>query len=331
VTTLAPFSSTTELTTLVLANCRGVTDAWLTALMTPKPNELLYASSDDEEMDEPRRQFMDAVSCSGSDSSTNSFVSATQHPPMIMDSATNPPERMIIATDDDDDKPHYYTTTPTATQQLTLLDLTAATHVTDQGLLQLTTHLHQLEEAVLDHCHSLAGSGLAILADSHRLHTLSLQHCRRLTDVCSIRHLASLESLNLHGCRCLTDRALAALVDVYTLRHLDCSQCDLLTDAGLEQLEALELLEDVSFSWCRGLTDRGFTGFSQHPGRAVHLRRLRVARCPIADVRWLHTLAALEELDVNGCAQVSSAVLGNAVKRLAHLTTLNVSYCSGIL
>jgi hypothetical protein len=188
-----------------------------------------------------------------------------------------------------------------------------------------------LEEAKFDHCHSLTGQGLAILAESHRLHTLSLKHCRRLRDIVSIRHLASLESINLHGCRCLTDRALAALADIYTLRQLDCSQCDLLTDSGLEQLEALELLEDVSFSWCRGLTDRGFTDFSQHPGRSVHLRRLRVARCPIADVRWLQRLVALEELDVNGCAQVGSAVLGNAVKRLAHLTTLNVSYCSGIL
>jgi len=230
---------------------------------------------------------------------------------------------------------HFYPQTcRSVTSNLTLLDLRGSQHLTDRGLLQLTD-LSSLEVARLDHCHFLTGRGLLAFSNSHRLHTLSLANCRRLTDeaVINISHLMSLEALSLDGCRCLTDRSLAAIADLYGLRKLDLSQCDLITDGGLEQLENLEMLTELSLGWCRQISDAGIGTLTSQPGRDQCLRVLRLARCSIQDegATRLGRLLALEELDLNGCSGVGSVALGKSLERLKNLTTLDVSYCPGIL
>lgn len=111
---------------------------------------------------------------------------------------------------------------------LTLLDLRGSQRLTDRGLLQLSyTPLRTLEVALLDNCHGITGRGLIAFAKSHRLHTLSMSNCRRLTDeaVVNVSHLGpSLVALNLGGCRCLTGRSLEALSGMVELRRLDLSQ-----------------------------------------------------------------------------------------------------------
>lgn len=220
------------------------------------------------------------------------------------------------------------------TGNLTLLDLRGSQRLTDKGLMQLSD-LSRLEVARFDNCHSIVGRGLVALSSSHRLHTLSLANCRRLTDeaIINISHLTSLEALSVDGCRCLTDRSLAAISGMYGLRKLDLSQCDLLTDNGIADLEHLHNIEELSLGWCRAISDRGIESLTSHTGRGSVLRILRLARCPITDegVEYLGRLTSLEELDLNGCSNVGSAALGKTLGCLPKLTTLDVSYCPGIL
>lgn len=70
-----------------------------------------------------------------------------------------------------------------------------------------------------------------------------------------------------------------------------------------------------------------------HPNRSQALRTLRLARCSITDVGLSHLekLENLEELDLNGCVNISSSALGDTLAKLTHLITLDVSYCPGIL
>ncbi|KAL7542512.1 hypothetical protein ACHAXR_011846 [Thalassiosira sp. AJA248-18] len=228
-------------------------------------------------------------------------------------------------------------TASSTTSTLTLLDLRGSQRLTDRGLLQLShTPLRSLEVAKLDNCHGITGRGLIAFSRSHRLHTLSLANCRRLTDeaVVNVSHLgSSLMALNLDGCRCLTDLSLEALSGLIGLRKLDLSQCDLITDDGLVSLNDLELIEELSLGWCRLISDDGLDILSGQPNRSQALRTLRLARCSITDagLEHLEKLEHLEELDMNGCINVSSVALGDTLEKLIHLTSLDVSYCPGIL
>jgi len=220
------------------------------------------------------------------------------------------------------------------TSNIILLDLRGSQHLTDKGLMQLSD-LSSLEIAKLDNCHSIQGIGLVALARSHQIHTLSLANCRRLTDeaIINISHLISLEALSLDGCRCLTDRSMVAIGNLIQMKRLDLSQCDLITDAGLEELKHLENVEELSLGWCRSITDQGIEILTIQHGRSENLRILSLARVPITDagVQYLGKLLVLEELDLNGCSNIGSFSLGNMMAKLTKLTSLDVSYCPGIL
>jgi hypothetical protein len=180
----------------------------------------------------------------------------------------------------------------------------------------------------------IVGRGLRAFASSHRLHTVSLANCRRLTDeaVIHVSHLMSIENLTLDGSRCITDRSLAAISNLCGLQKLDLSQCDLITDEGLEHLETLEVLEELSLGWCRMISDRGVNISTRQPGRSL-LRVLRLARCPISDegIAYVARLQSLTALDINGCSNIGSAALGNTLEALSNLEHLDVSYRPGIL
>lgn len=299
-----------ELGQLTLAGCRGVCDEWLS-----------HFASDTMEIEMEHEAFYEE---GASSSSTSSFVHE-----VMMDQDRTRTER---ATDQDLGPAHSRTTTA-VTCTLSLLDLRGSS-LTDRGLMQFTD-LQALQVAKLDNCHALVGRGLLALSLSHHLHTLSLANCRRLTDeaVINISHLVSLENLSLDGCRCLTDRSLAAISDLYGLRKLGLSQCDLITDDGLAQLEHLSELMELSIGWCRQITDRGMDLLTKHRGRDTNLTILRLARCLLTDIGIGHLdrLKALVELDLNGCSRVGSAALGRTLEKLERLSTLDISYCPGIL
>ena len=60
---------------------------------------------------------------------------------------------------------------------------------------------------------------------------------------------------------------------------------------------------------------------------------LHLARCAIKDDGLLHLskLEKLEELDLNGCSKLSGLALSFALEKLPCLSSLDVSYCPGIL
>jgi hypothetical protein len=342
-----------ELGVLSLAGCRGVTDQWLEPLSTRSVTsspEVIPRAHDESgvqsmDLDDDRKSgsafygTFDSHKFEDSSCSTSSFVTAASTPcmpelPQLTSVSAGTPMEGFTVSKTKRSHSLAMASLPTVTTNLTLLDFRGSQRLTDRGLMQLTD-LRRLEVAKLDNCHALLGRGLLALSSSHRLHTLSLANCRRITDeaVINISHLLSLEALSLGGCRCLTDRSLAAVADLYSLRKLDLSQCDLISDSGLEQLENLECLEELSLGWCRQITDQGIDILTAQPERSTTLRILRLARCPISDqgVEYLGRLAALEELDLNGCSSVGSTALGKTLESLAHLANLDVSFCPGIL
>lgn len=110
-------------------------------------------------------------------------------------------------------------------------------------------------------------------------------------------------------------------------------QCDLITDEGLAYLHDLELIQELSLGWCRQITDRGMSILAEQPNRSHTLRVLRLARCPVSDEGLEHIgkLSSLEELDLNGCINITGKALGDTLAKLVHISSLDVSYCPGIL
>ena len=342
-----------ELGNLTLSGCRGVEDEWFDALASnsfsssrdPSPPLLPQtgenASMDSMDLDNYHREDSEVFFSTSHDHyreinpseesscSSASFVSASSTVPAT---PASPPEYMM---EDAKRSPQnngiYYegqVQTQSITSNMTLLDLRGSQRLTDRGLIKLAD-LSRLEVARLDNCYSIVGRGLLAFSLSHHLHTLSLANCRRLTDeaIINISHLKSLEALSLNGCRCITDRALAALSGRVRLKKLDLSQCDLITDDGLDELEHLWKLEELSLGWCRLISDEGVDIVTRHAGRSKYLRVLSLARCPITDtgIEYLSRLEALEELDLNGCSDIGSSALGQALGSLKHLQCLDVS------
>eukprot|EP00543_Licmophora_paradoxa_P011220 CAMPEP_0202458294 /NCGR_PEP_ID=MMETSP1360-20130828/24288_1 /ASSEMBLY_ACC=CAM_ASM_000848 /TAXON_ID=515479 /ORGANISM="Licmophora paradoxa, Strain CCMP2313" /LENGTH=774 /DNA_ID=CAMNT_0049078775 /DNA_START=145 /DNA_END=2469 /DNA_ORIENTATION=+ len=355
-----------EIGSLSLAGCRGVTDEWLEPFScvstqsdttSSSPQFSYFSSSPPDPMERidlgPVHPMSPPKSLKQHDSahedascSTGSFISASSVPfesgsfdQDMIDPLSTPKSSASLLVQDfvmhGPDTLHLDPTpVPLVTSSLTLLDLRGSQGLTDRGLLKLSK-LNCLEVAKLDGCHSLTGRGLLALSSSHRLHTLSLANCRRLTDeaIINISDLISIEALVLDGCRCLTDRSLCAISNLVDLRKLDMSQCDLITNEGVDHIHGLEMLQELSFGWCRCISDEGIDALTLQPGRSTTLRILRLARCPLSDVgvESLGRLAALEELDLNGCSDINGVVLGNTLGRLHQLRTLDVSYCPGIL
>ena len=354
-----------ELGALPLVGCRGVTDEWLEPLssrsLSPASSPEISSKPtldmdciESMDLDDPKQSSQESFcgtfeaqkgqfegTGSASSCSTDSFVSANSKlmpdtDPYMDATETKscgaaPMEDIMMVEEMPSPTPTVFSS---VTSNLSLLDLRGSQRLTDKGLMQLQD-LHKLEVAKLDNCHAITGRGLLAFSMSRRLQTLSLANCRRLTDeaIINISHLESLEALSLDGCRCLTDRSLAAIGDLYNLRKLDLSQCDLITDSGLEHLESVEALEELSLGWCRNITNEGLNALTTQQGRSTVLRILRLARCLITDdgVEYLGRLSALEELDLNGCSSIGSTALGKTLERLMNLTTLDVSYCPGIL
>ena len=350
-----------EVGTLSLANCRGVTDAWLRSLnerslgnlpLTKsepihsdninEKNEYSIASDDSPagESQSSSCQEYDfkaktEPSFSGGDasSSSTSFASAMSNPF---------PSKSPLPHEKESNYEEYsgYINVPipqpsSITSTLTTLDLSGSQRLTDRGLLQLHS-LHLLEVAKLDHCHSLKGKGLIAFASSHSLHTLSLANCRRLSDegIINVSHLQSISALSLDGCRSITDQAMEAISNLINLRKLDLSQCDLISNEGIQFFRTITLLEELSLGWCRLISDEGIKELvTQVDTRGQCLKILRLARCPITDagMLYLRKLVSLEELDLNGCSEIGSSALGTVLERMTRLTSLDVSYCPSIL
>jgi F-box and leucine-rich repeat protein 14 len=322
---------------LSLAGCRGVTDSWLTALTSsqhfkslssiecPSPDLTSTSSSFSESSLEPMQLDSSDVSTCYYDGSSSSSLETAQCD--ISEGGSIPPSPSPTLMD------HHDIHSPcSTTQALTLLDLRGSTELSDAGLSQLGD-LCQLQIARLDHCHRL--TSLRSFANSHNLEVLSLSDCRRMSDrgILAVANLQSVQHVNLSGCRCLSDHGVSVLQHWHCLTHVDLSRCDMLTDYAVEYLKDLDQIEDLNLSWCRGVTDAGLEMLVSHLGRAENLRVLKIARCDITDKGLLHLakLTMLEELDLNGCTNLTGAGLDAMLKLLPNLTVLDVSYCPGIL
>lgn len=317
-----------ELTELPLHRSRGVSDEWLSILSV---NDVSYhgtkkALDISEEIDSSGSSSSSVTSFHSAFSSPGNYHSQNNPIPLQTECSLS----VKIASSLNAPVEHFLP----ATAQTAVLDLRGSQKLTDKGLLHLK-HLSALEIVRLDNCYSITGRGLLAFSNSRSIHTLTMSDCRCLTDeaIINVGHLTSITTLVLDGCRCLTDVSLRAIGNLVNLSRLDLSQCDLISDDAISYLYHLDNLQDLSLGWCRRITDMGIEMLVQQPRRSENMRALCLARCQIRDIGIGHIarLKALESLNLNGCSEINSLTLGETLKCLTHLESLDVSFCPGIL
>jgi len=177
------------------------------------------------------------------------------------------------------------------------LDLHCDTHVTDSGLVHLSTLPSLLMLKVpsatrdigLDHCAKMTslrkldlsecpnitdvGIGLLVTGELQLLEDLDLSKNEQLSDTACmhLRTLPNLQKLNLLDCHLLTDTSLEYLSEINALTVLELSGCTKIGDAGMVHLSKLTCLKTLYLARCNKITaDLGFN-------RLVKLTKLQKA------------------------------------------------------
>ena len=230
--------------------------------------------------------------------------------------------------------------------QLQSLDFTFCNLITDVGIRALDP-LVALQNLSLFGCDEVSLECLRARPWAGTVRTLDLRRCsmgntdvtafypfRRLqtislgvravcdTAVQSLSQLAAVRTLNLTRCRSLT--GIAALSRMKDLLALDLSRCSAVTDASLECMNQLSVLQTLSLSMNRGVTDSGVLLLS----RALPvLRTLDLTHCTITDfgMQHLSRMVTLHRLEVAFC----DAITNQGVRRLLSLVELQSLNLSG--
>ncbi|KAJ3167212.1 hypothetical protein HK101_011814 [Irineochytrium annulatum] len=169
----------------------------------------------------------------------------------------------------------------------------ASSHVTDDLLASISTHLPLLTTIDLSDCELVSDAGVSALASA----------CPLLMDV------------NLKACRLLTDAAVSSLASQPTprLRFLNVGLCTLIADGAASALAAVcaqtptaheEGIHTLKFSGCVNITDASLT----------------------------HLLPAttLRLLCLSGCRNITATALSALLPKLSHLESINLYACSGV-
>lgn len=201
------------------------------------------------------------------------------------------------------------------------------TGLTDKGLAILGNSKLSLSVLNLRNNALLTGSGLMKLRHLTSLETLDLKGCTRVdsSGVASlVKHNLMLKTLILSTCVAVTDHVVSELCNRTKLKRLSLSKCFSLTSKSLLQLRNLHELEVLSLSRVIAVNDDVVAVLQQLPLRYLNLRGSLVGD---EAIQSLSTMKSLETLSLQDCDLVQDVSPLAALPSLRHL---NVSYCKNL-
>ncbi|KAI5415275.1 uncharacterized protein LOC127135873 [Lathyrus oleraceus] len=228
---------------------------------------------------------------------------------------------------------------PNSLSKLTILSLTGACRLTNEGLRLLISSATELRSINLSQCSLLTWDSLDILADSFGsvLKELRIDDCILIDVACilpALKRFKQLQVLSLAGVPTVSDKFIKSyfIACGYNIKDLVLKDCVNLTDAsmrviskhcpGLRVLDIMNLgkLTDLSIGYlansCRGL------------------RTLKLCRNPFSDeaISVFLELAGktLEELSLNSIKKVGLLTASSLAKNGQNLHTLDLSWCRNL-
>lgn len=218
---------------------------------------------------------------------------------------------------------------------ITSLDLTSCNHITDQPMLYVWLHCHDLRSVKFDRCIGITDQTFAIMASSSRckskLESISVNQCDALTsqsfidigDACP-----SLTRLSFNDCD-VDNRVLSTISNCLQLRSLSMNHCDI-NDMGLSQLAPLNQLINLSFNSCHRLTSSSLT----HLLHMNELQTLDLSQWTVSDEdlqQFLPCMFQLKVLILHKCVALSNSTVQCICRSNVKLEHLDLALCSHLV
>nr|AFI78802.1 F-box family protein [Chlorokybus atmophyticus] len=243
--------------------------------------------------------------------------------------------------------------------QLQVLDVSACSLVSDEGLQHVGAHCRSIQVVNITDCSKVTDEGVSAIANPQLRHVFASGS--KITDVTLLvlaETCKQLQILAVGNCAVSDVGLLSIGANCTSLIYFNCFGCTQgVSDVGIEHIaENSRELEELEISNCQQISDRSLIAVSRHTGEGVKM--LYAAFCPELRDTGLRQLAEggtqLEELHLSGCiglssrglqsiglcsklrslhissCDVDSSALQAIAKGCAALETLDLSFCTGI-
>ena len=228
--------------------------------------------------------------------------------------------------------------------QLTDLDLGSCFHLTDLSVHAISKHLRQLRTLRLAWCKEISDFGLlgcksapSYNGDTHADHG-DHQQCR-----CTRQHQSNifrkpsgtvketkLSVGDWEETEKITD-ATFPLTNVTGLKSLDLTACSKLTDAGLSAAVQFTGLTVLKLSMVHSVTDAGVRAIARANPSLEEVHLSQCAHITDASIECLaQRCSRLHHLNVSSCDRLTGASVQHIADHCQQLHHLDVSFCSGI-
>ena len=211
----------------------------------------------------------------------------------------------------------------------------SVSQIGDDGLIAVAIGCPELRTLTISDClgpSRFTAVGLAAIAQGcKKLQKVCMRDCRELLETGYISlalGLSNLEHLNLQGCTGATDATLLAIAQCPYLKFLSIPGGEFSSNGFLRLADGCPLLEEVTFSYQRLLTDDALQSIAAN---CSGLRSIRLNHCVnISDtgVSALSACRSLELITLDHCSITDASLL--ALANIPGLRSVNVSNCLAV-
>lgn len=221
-------------------------------------------------------------------------------------------------------------------RRLRSVDLTASPRVGPDAIIDLTQRLPQLTHLKLEQCLFVDDACLRAISRCTGLADLNIDRCIKATDagLAALSVCTNLTSLSISNCFKITSAGLVSFFEACgaSLRTLIASGVVTFDDAALQALidRTAPRLQALVLKGAHKLTSPSMRLLS----RCRNLSRLDLSRVPAVDDPVVDSVtsagAALLELSVAGCTQLTDLAIDYVVERCPDIRHLDLFSCYGV-
>lgn len=209
--------------------------------------------------------------------------------------------------------------------------------IDDAVFIEAATRLHKLNTLTLDHCRLLSDdSCIALSLYCTHLQEVEISHCYWMTDD-GIIHLAQscphMKSLKISNLIRITDASIMVIANnCNSLVTLDLSSIYVRNDTIIHLVQQCPLLENISLSWSAHITD---TALIHIANMCQSLTHINISRCnEITDEGVMHLVTMrgsnMRYLNISHCTQLTDIAVHAIAHHCPNLINLEIHHLDNV-